>query len=71
MGQRLNQRGNQKILWDKWQQKHNPTKSMGCSKSSPKREVHSNKGLPQKTRKITSKQPNLQLKGIRKRTNKT
>ena len=35
------------------------------------RKVHSNAGLPQKTRKISNKEPNLSLKRIRKRTNKT
>ena len=44
---------------------------MGCSKSSPKREVYHHTGLPQETRKISNKQPNLPHKGIRKRrTNK-
>ena len=47
------------------------TKTMGCSKSSSWREVHSDTGLPQKTRKISNNQPNLPLKRIRKRrTNK-
>ena len=45
---------------------------MGYSKSSHKREVHSDTGLPQKTRKISNKQSKLQTKRIRKRrTNKT
>ena len=45
---------------------------MGCNKSSSKREVHSNTGLPQETGKISNKQPNLPPKRIRKRrTNKT
>ena len=34
-------------------------KFMGCSKSSSKREVHNNTGLPQGTRKTSNKQPNL------------
>ena len=42
------------------------TKSMRCSKSNFKREVHSNTGLPQNTRKISNKQPNLTPKRIRK-----
>ena len=43
---------------------------MGCSKSSSK-EVYSNTVLPQETRKISNKQPNLPSKDIRKRrTNK-
>ena len=32
---------------------------MGCSKSSSKRDVYSNKILPQETRKISNKQPKL------------
>ena len=40
---------------------------MRCSKSSSKREVHSNKILPQETRKISNKQPNVTLKAIRER----
>ena len=44
---------------------------MGCSKSSSKRKVHNNTGLPQKTRKISNKQLKLPIKRIRKRTNKT
>ena len=34
MSQQGNQKGNLKIPWDKWQWKHNHTKSMECSKSS-------------------------------------
>ena len=37
---------------------------MGCSKSSSKREVYSNTILPQETRNISSKQPNLIPKAI-------
>ena len=33
VAQQWNQRINQKIPWDKWQRKHNLTKSMGCSKT--------------------------------------
>ena len=41
------------------------------SKSSSKKEVYNNKSLPQETRKITNKQPNLTPRGTRKRrTNK-
>ena len=44
---------------------------MGCSKRSSKKEVYSDTGIPQETRKISNKQPNLPSKGIRKRiTNK-
>ena len=41
---------------------------MGCHKSTSQPEVHGNTSLPQKTRKISNKQPNLQPKRIRKRT---
>ena len=40
---------------------------MGCSKSSSKREVYSNKILHQETRIISNKQPNLTPKAIRVR----
>ena len=47
-------------------------KPMGHGKSSSKREVFSNKILPQETRKIPNKQPNLIPKATReRRTNKT
>ena len=39
-----------KILLNKWQWKHNYTQSMGGSKSSPKREVHSQTGHFQKAK---------------------
>ena len=39
---------------------------MGYSKSSSKREVNSNKGLPQQARKISNKQSNRAPKGIAK-----
>ena len=67
MGQWWNQRGNQKILCDKWQWKQNFPKSMGCSKNIFKEEVFGDTGLPQERRKISSKPPNLTSKGIRKR----
>ena len=38
---------------------------MGCSKSSSKRKVYSNTILPQETRNISNKQPNLTPKAIR------
>ena len=43
---------------------------MGCSKSSFKREVYSNTILPQETRNISNKQPNLTPKAIRERRTK-
>ena len=42
-----NQRGNQKIPGDKLKWKHNNPKFIGCTESSLKREVYSNKSLPQ------------------------
>lgn len=55
MGQWGSQKGNLKIPRDKQQWIHNHTKYMGCSKSSSLREVHSDTGFRQKTRKISSK----------------
>ena len=41
-------------------------------KSSSKREIYSNKSLPQETIKISNKQPNLTTKGTKeKRMNKS
>ena len=40
---------------------------MGCSKSSPKREVYSNTILPQEIRKTLNRQPNFTPKAIGKR----
>ena len=40
---------------------------MGCSKGSSKKEVHRDTGLPQETRKISNKPPNLPPKRILKR----
>ena len=45
-------------------------KPMGCSKSSSKREVYSNTFLPQETRNISNKQPNLTPKAIKERRRK-
>ena len=64
-------RENQQIPKNKWQWKHDDPKPMGCSKSSSKRDVYSNTILPQGTRKIWNKQPNLTPKATGKRkTNK-
>ena len=43
---------------------------MGCSKSSPKREVHSNTILPQETRKTSNRLPNFTPKTTGKRRTK-
>ena len=47
--------------------KHDDPKPVGCSKRSSKREVYSYTILPQETRKILNKQPNLTPKAIRGR----
>ena len=46
------------------------SKPMGCSKSSPKREVYSNTILPQETRKTLNRQTNFTPKTIGKRGTK-
>ena len=53
---------------NKWKKK--TPKPMGYSKSSSKREVYSNTTLPQETRNISNKQPNLTPKAIRERRTK-
>ena len=61
-----NQKGNQKIYRNKWQWKHN-SKSLGCSKSSSKKEVYSNTILLQETRKTVNRQTNFTPKTTGKR----
>ena len=65
------QRGTQKIPRNKWQWRDVDPKPMVCSKSISKREVYSNTNLPQKTTKISNKQPNLTPKTIRERKTTT
>ena len=62
-----NQRGNQKIPWDKRPWEHNDMKSVASSKSSLKREVCSNKRISLKKKKIFKTQPHLPPRIIRKR----
>ena len=50
---------------------NNNLKPMGCSKSSPKRQVYSSTILPQETRKTSDRQPNLQLKQLEKEEQNT
>ena len=64
-----NQRGNKKIMRNKWQRKHNNPKHIGCSKSSSKKEVYSNTILPQE--KTSNKQPNLTSKATKESMNET
>ena len=45
-------------------------KPMACSKRSSKREGYSNTILPQETRNISNKQPNVTPKAIRERRTK-
>ena len=54
-----------KVHGNKWKWKHNSPKTLGCSKSSFKREVYSNTGLPQEARKISNEQPNLAPKDLK------
>ena len=44
---------------------------MGQSKINLKRKVYHNTSLPQEIRNVSNKQPQLTLKGTRKRTEKT
>ena len=62
-----NQKGNQIISRNKWQWKHDNSKSMECSKNSSKREAYSNTILPQETRKTSNRQPNFTPKTSGKR----
>ena len=52
---------------NKWKWEHNNSKPMRFSKSSAKREVHSNTCLPQETRETSDNQPNFTPKTTRKR----
>ena len=51
--------------------KHDNSKPMGCSKSSSKRELYSNKILPQETRKTSNRQSNFTPKATGKRRTKS
>ena len=44
---------------------------MGCNKNCSKREVYRNTRLPQETRKVSNKQPNLPLKELEKKEAKS
>ena len=52
---------------NKWKWKHDNPKPMGFSKSNAKKEVHSNRSLPQETRETSNKQPNFTPKATRER----
>ena len=47
------------------------SKSIGCSKNRSKGKLYGNEGLPQETRKISNKQPNLLTQKKRKRKRRT
>lgn len=66
MGQQWDQGRNQKIPWEKWKWKHKDPKFMGHSESSPKREIHSNTGLPKETRKSQMNSLSLHLREWKK-----
>ena len=52
--QRVNEEIKEKInTWRQIKRKHKGPKALGCSKSSSKREIYSDKGLSQETRKIS------------------
>ena len=56
-----------KIPWNKWKWECNIPKFMGCSKSSSKRNVCSNKSLSQETRKVSNEQPNYTSRSQKKK----
>ena len=64
-----NKKGNKNVQGNKWE-KCNNSKPIRFSKSSAKRAVYSNTSLPQETRETTNKQPNVTLRGTRKRIKK-
>ena len=59
MGQPRNQKGNQKIHWDKWKWIHSSPKSLRCIKSCSKKKDFTNISLSQESRKVANKQSNL------------
>ena len=58
MGEEWDYGRNQNFPGNKWKWTDNNPKPMGHSKGSPKREVHSDTGLPKKDRNTSIKQPN-------------
>ena len=48
--------------------KHDSSEPLECSKGGPQRQVYSNIGLSQETRKVSNMQPNITPKGTGKRT---
>ena len=64
----MKKRRNQKIPRDKWKRRHNDLKSMGCSKSSSKREVYRDTSLSQE--KSQTNNLTLHLKQLEKEQTK-
>ena len=60
----INEEIKKKIPRNKWQWKHNDKKPMGGSTRNSKRKVYSKNILPQETRTVSNKQPNLYLKQL-------
>ena len=58
MGEKWDQRRNQKVSGNKWKWPHNNPKAMGHSKGSPEREIYTDIGLPKRNRNSSNKQPN-------------
>ena len=56
MGNKWDQREDQKVPGNKWKWTHNNPKPMGNNEDSPEKEVNSNTGLCKKDREISSKQ---------------
>lgn len=57
MGQRRNNKARYKIFSDKYKQKHNIPKFVGCSENSAKREIYTRKHLHEKTIILNFKKP--------------
>ena len=56
-----------KMHGNKWKWKHSCSKPLGCCKGGPTKEVYSNTGLPQETRKLSNTQAYLAPKGAGER----
>ena len=66
LDQRRNQKGNQKIAQDIQKEKIKTPNLIGCSKSSTKRKVCSDKLVHYKRRRMSKKQPDLQHTALEK-----
>ena len=61
-------RKNEKDSWKLMRMKIQPFKILGCSKSSPKGEIHRNTSIHPKTGKNSNTNANLTHKGAREKT---